>query len=274
MRHARAALPFALAFAMLTGCAPDAVAPLDPASAPSLARAGATTQRSIEEWVARQDDYCADPANAGGPACPNLFPGMDVVGFFDPVSGLCAGVDYPAIADRYLRQTSGGATSLGTTFSGHVTERVLRDGRAEISVVLRTDNALAFAQPCADFPSTALAFGDYPTAILAGATPAVGWSFFQLTYIAPAPGLPFPSLIQVLFAEAQNYELVKYSFHAQAEGPLHASSGYPEGTMGRLWIQQVGRPTPGLLKDRPSSDYPGDYWPVETITLRPIGRAN
>ena len=263
---------------LLAGCAPDAADTLGPAAAASpaavrvaAAGAGRTTHRPISDFVERQGVYCALPENAGGPFCPNLFPGLDVISWFDPdpERNLCAAVDYPGIADRYLRAASGGAVSLGTSFDGTVRERELNDGRAEVTVNLRTDNALAFVQSCTGAPFSPSLMGAFPSEVLAGAVPLLATAHLSLTFIAPAPGLPLPAIIQVYAAEPETYELVKFSFHAQAVGALTAASGYPEVTRARLVIQQVGRPTPGILRN--GGDYPGDYWPVEFVKLHVLG---
>jgi hypothetical protein len=107
-----------------------------------------------------------------------------------------------------------------------------------------------------------------PADVLAGAIPAVGSSFLSFTYLAPA-GFPLPELVQIFMGVAP-YELLKIAFHAEATGPLHVASGFAEGTVGRLHIQQVGRVTQGQLNRE--GDYPGDYFPVEQVTLRPVGR--
>ena len=230
------------------------------------AAAGRVRQHDILDWVLAQGAYCARPENRGGPVCGPEFPGLEVSGWFDPVRGLCGFVDYSGFATRYLERTGG--PSLGTTYDGSITERVLNDGRAEVTITLRTQNALAFAQPCEGFPFSPLLFGAVPVEILAGAEPSVGNSFLSFTYIAPA-GHPLPELVQVFIAEPP-YELVKVAFHAQAIGLLRAASGFGEGTIGRLYIQQVGRVTPGLLNRE--GQYPGDVYPVENVTIGPVGR--
>jgi hypothetical protein len=198
--------------------------------------------------------------------CGAVLPGLDLAGWFDPVNGLCGVVDYAGFAARYIERIGG--PSLGTTYKGSITERLLNDGRAEVTITLQTENALAFVQPCEGAPSSPRLFGALPTEVSVGAQPALGSSFFSFTYIAP-PGYPLPEPIQFFIGEPP-YELVKIAFHADAIGPLHAGSGFAEGTVGRLHIQQVGRVVPGLLNRE--GDYPGDVFPVETVTLRPVGR--
>ena len=63
-------------------------------------------------------------------------------GQFPPASARFALFDYAGLAADYLNHNFG--ISLGTTTSGSVTERPLADGRAEVTVILHTTNALAW----------------------------------------------------------------------------------------------------------------------------------
>jgi len=264
------ALAVSAATVLLAACSDSSTAPPTPAADATLAAsasdAGRVTHYDILDWVLAQGSYCARPENRGGPVCGPPIPGLDLSGWFDPANGLCGFVDYAGFATRYLERTGG--PSLGTTYKGSITERLLNDGRAEVTITLQTDNALAFVLPCEGLPFSPMLFGAMPADILSGAQPALGSSFFSLTYIAP-PGYPLPEPVQIFIGEAP-YELVKIAFHADAIGPLHAASGFDEGTLGRLHIQQVGRVTPGLLNRE--GDYPGDFFPVENVTLQPVGR--
>lgn len=261
-------LAVSAATVLLAACSADSgTAPLTPAAdAPRASESGRVTQYDIMDWVLAQGSYCARPENRAGPICGPLLPGLDLAGWFDPANGLCGAVDYAGFAARYLERSGG--PSLGTTYTGSITERLLNDGRAEVTITVQTDNALAFVQPCEGQPFSPMLFGALPTDIVAGAQPAVGSSFFSFTYIAP-PGYPLAEPVQIFIGEAP-YELVKIAFHADAIGPLHAASGFLEGTVGRLHIQQVGRVVPGLLNRE--GDYPGDVFPVENVTLRPAAR--
>ena len=262
MRVPRTATVLAAAL-LLAGCGSDPI-PSAPAEV-RLARAasaGRVTHRSIAEFLAAQPNYCLLPGNPNN--CDNAQPGIDLLSFTDPARGTEIVLDYPGIASAYL--SANGGPDLGTTFSGHVTERVLNDGRAEITVLLRTENALAYVVEMGSSPyDPTILLGATPTQVLAGAPAALGSSMLMLTYIAPAPGMPLVAISQVLWFERDRYELVKLQFHAQAEGVLHAASGFAEGTMGRVLVQQTGRLTaPGLMK--------GDQFPAEFVKLTATGR--
>jgi len=105
-----------------------------------------------------------------------------------------ASVDYAGLAEAYVKQASGGAISLGTSFSGRVIERRLRDGRAQMTVLLFTKNALAWVAEGCDFLG-ALLFGNRAADVISEATPALADSFLQFVFSNTAPGAPLPDLI-------------------------------------------------------------------------------
>lgn len=249
---------------------------IDPGTAPRLplvdtapplrgADDGRVTRYNIRDWVLAQGSYCARPEHWSGSACGPPSPGLETTGWFDRARKLCGFVDYAGFASRYLEQAGG--PSLRTSYSGSITERLLSDGRAEVTITLRTYNALALAVPCDRFPDGSVVFGATPIEILAGVKPALGSSFFSLTYIAP-PGYALPEPVQVFISEPP-YELVNVVFDAQATGLLRAAFGFGEGTLGRLHIQRAGRMTPGPLNKE--GDHAGDYFPAENVTLVPMG---
>lgn len=268
-RRSVAHLAALTALVALAACSTDAPPITGPDAAPadgaaSAARtAGRVTHRPIEEFVAAQPNYCLLPGNPNG--CLNYFPGLDIVSFPDFETGLEFAFDYPGIATEYLR--ANGGPDLGTTFSGHVKERVLQDGRAEITVLLRTENALGFVADlyAPVFPPPTMLLGALPTEVLAGMPVAIGSSTLRMTYIAPEPGMPLVAVSQVLFFETHIYELVRLSFHAELEGELRPDSGYPAGTIGRVLVQSVERHTPGRTKQE-------DPYVVEIVKLFPEKR--
>src|SRR5262245_20863131 len=101
-----------------------------------------TTSRPIAELVDAQGRFCF-PDGLGGcllsaPPWPNF------LAFRQEDPELCMMVDYAGVADRYLREVSGGAVSLGTTMDGSISERTLDDGRVLLSVRLQTERALTW----------------------------------------------------------------------------------------------------------------------------------
>jgi hypothetical protein len=64
-------------------------------------------------------------------------------------------VDYAGLVNAYIEEASGGTKSLGImTTEGTITERKLPYGRAEVTVLLRTKNALTYVvRPTEDPPT-------------------------------------------------------------------------------------------------------------------------
>jgi hypothetical protein len=185
---------------------------------------------------------------------------------------------------KYLFNTYG--ISLGTTVSGSVTERPLADGRAEVTVNLHTNNALAWATTLdlslpldPQFNSNPLTFGSRAQDVATGATPALGDSHLRVVFKNTAPGAPLPDLICINAGPGcptaapcpAGFEIDFLSVQENATGPLRAASGLgPDGTPGRLIVDQIG-----LIKPAIANGFKGalvDAFPVENIELRRIGR--
>ena len=74
-----------------------------------------------------------------------LFPAeLQSAGWTDPKTVRFAQVDFTGHANKWIEEQSGGAMSLGTETEGKVIERRLPDGRAEVTVLLHTKNALTW----------------------------------------------------------------------------------------------------------------------------------
>ncbi len=243
------------------------------------AAAGQAQQRSIEEFLAAQGTACDDRF---GPFCNLPFaPVPNVVRWAEgpALTPLVLVVDYAGVADAWLIDNSAGAVSVGTTFSGSVTERSLQDGRAEVHVRLHTKNALTWAEgwvlPPPFFwpPIRDPQFGYQAPLVLGGAEPALADSFLDAVFILAAPGDPLPDLRQVLFSEDSTlpeYETIRLSFSATAHGPLREGFGVDEGTPGRLHFTGV---EPWHLEDQvPANSAVSDRTAVGIIDIRVVGR--
>jgi hypothetical protein len=197
-----------------------------------------TTQRPIDDFISTQGTYCVPD---GGGGCVIFVPGIaNFVGWGDSKSLgsdhlIVASVDYAGLANRSIEARSPGFT-LGTTFSGTVVERALPDGRAAVTVVLLTENALTFAAED-DFVTGKLLFGSRAVEVLAGAQPALGDSQFRIAFTNTAPGAPLPDLVQLLFAPAPGQELKNYSFSAEAHLGKTAVTVVQTGNAARTNIQ-------------------------------------
>jgi hypothetical protein len=257
----------AAAAMLLAGCQPDSASLLGPETSSlqvsASAQGGRTTQRSIEEFIAAQGTFCAAQPDA---CLPIWAPLPELVVWYDGNSEKMAAVDYTGQAAAYLSSVSGGAISLGTTVDGSIMERVLNDGSVQIQVKLRTRNALTFVGSGEYVSGDPLYFGATPEQVLAGATPALATSFLKLTYVTTAPGLPLSDIAQIAFAPEPGQGALKVQFHVQANGVLHAASGFPEGTAGRLRVQQVG-----IFKTKSPSKAENPFV-VERIELTAAGK--
>ena len=191
-----------------------------------------------------------------------------------PVDQRLALVDYAGVGNAWL--VSNGYPSLGTTISGSITERPLADGRAEVTVILHTTNALAYALPfdlggpINQNQLNPLLFGFRPQDLLADPTkqPALGESHLKIVFKNPAPGAPLPDIVDafVLGNAAPGQEPISLSFRANATGKLRAASGFPEGTPGRLIVSQTG------LFMTQFKGATADGFPAEIVELRRIGQ--
>ena len=223
-------------------------------------------QRPIEEFVSAQGTFCLDDGMSG---CLLFVPPVaNYIGTSDPAQGICAAVDYAGLADEWITSASGGAITFGTSFAGSVTERALEDGRAEVHVRLNTRSALTWAIDGCDFASSPLIFGHRAPDVLAGADAALGDVLFQVKFINTAPGAPLPDLLQLFFAPEPGQEVRMLAIDARAKGTLREAYGVPEGTPGTLADIQSGLFMTHFMGAT------GDGFPVERITIQPIGRGS
>jgi len=183
--------------------------------------------------------------------------------------------DYAGLANDYLILQ--GHASLDTTTDGNITERPLADGRAEVSVILHTTNALAWASdptPPSDPNTSPTLFGNRAAQVLTGATPALGDSVLKVVFKNTAPGAPLPDLVKAFIlpnGALPGQELVSLAFRGTATGPLHALAGLgPDGTPGLCLVVQTGL---DFTKTFNPKSRPGvDHFPAELVELRRIGR--
>lgn len=156
-------------------------------------------------------------------------------------------VDYAGLAADYIEAVTG--DSVSTTFTGSVTETVLDDGRIQVRVCLKTENALAWAFEIADvdwndplpFLSTPLSFGQRAQDVVLGGEPTLAKSSLEVVFIHEGElGDPLPDLVQLVYAPEPDQVVILQDFRANAEGPLQDGfgDGGEDGTPGRLKIRQ------------------------------------
>jgi len=183
--------------------------------------------------------------------------------------------DYAGIANEFIEDNS--RISLETRVSGSVIERPLADGRAEVTVILHTENALTFVIPFAlngpvnQAQINPLLFGFRPQDIVANPnlSPGLGESHLVLVFNNTAFGAPLPDFVNafILGNTAPGQELVSVYFHASASGPLRPAFGVPDGTPGRCTVAETG-----VLFRGPFKGATADGFPAELVELRVIGR--
>ena len=199
----------------------------------------------------------------------NIFipPVPDYVGWTDNPLRQFASVDYAGLAAAYL--VSNGGPNLGTTTSGTVVERPLRDGGAMVTVILRTTRANSWVVPLpGDIANDPLQFGYRAGDLLANPslTPALSNSELKVSFRNTAPGAPLPDLVAFILGNAgPGQELRTLAFRSDGDGPLHALFGVPEGTPGHLTVTQTGLLMTGF------HGATADAFPAERVDLHPIG---
>lgn len=214
-----------------------------------------TTTRPISDFISTQGTWC----NPFGPpfrdGCAYEF--IDYTPILNNVIGFSstnavnrlAFVDYAGLANDWI--VSQGSTcpsgSMGTTMEGTITERPLKDGRAEVDVQLHTKNALTYAFSgdgngnYTDWEGqTSLLFGHAPREVCAGADAALGDSYLGLKFINTAPGARLPDFVQLAYSPDPGQELREVIFQSESSGTLRANFGVADGTPGRCMVSETG----------------------------------
>ena len=174
----------------------------------------------------------------------------DYLGWVDADVVNFALVDYAGLAAAAIEAAHPGL-SLNTTVTGSITEKVLEHGRLEVRIHLQTQNALAWGFEIAaidetdplPFLNTPLAFGYRAQDIIADPSlvEEAAWAHvsFKIEFVHNAvPGDPLPDLNQLIFNPTADQVVTLIDFQATADGPLRVAFGTPEGTPGRLEIEQ------------------------------------
>jgi hypothetical protein len=226
----------------------------------ALAAAGTvsaqTVQRSLDDFI-----------NAQGTTSDFFAPFPDYVGWADNPCTRFALIDYTGLAARYLRDHGG--PLIPTQVTGQVTERPLADGRAEVTAILYTRNAISWAADCTGDPfNDPPLYGYRPAELLADPAlqPAYSETHFKVVFTNTAPGAPLPDVVDafILGNAAPGQELRQLSFYSNGFGPLRAGFGVPEGSRGRLTVTETG------LFQTSFKGATADAFPVEGVRLQAV----
>jgi hypothetical protein len=227
-------------------------------------------KRSFPELLAAQgstSDFFDQYDDAGNTIVDSPFP--DYNGWSTPLSDPAhfAYVDYAGVMARFLAREEG--IRIPTKVQGTVLERLLPDGRAEITVRMQTSSALAWIVKL-DFDLTQdpLDFGYRPDELIANRSlrPALAQSRLTWVFRMEAPGLPLPDIGLVSYGDPPPGQLLAYDFRALAFGAVREefNGDVPDGTRGMARIVNTGE---GL--DNP--DCGDECYPEEVIEITPFG---
>ncbi len=255
-----------------------AVAPLALLAATALGIGLAVGTFSTPAWAADPVDLHAatqrplsDFLSAQGSTSTFIPPLPDFIGWSNNnPQTLFASVDNLGLVSSYL--ASHGGPVLGTQVSGSVRERPLADGRAEVTVIIHSTNALTWVTPLPsdNLATSPLLFGYRGTDLLTNPalTPALSSAEMKVVFKNTAPGAALPDLVVafILGNAEPGQELVMLGFKSSGFGPLHALAGVPEGTPGRCNVVQTG-----LLMTR-FMGATADGFPAERVDLGAAGR--
>ncbi len=188
----------------------------------------------------------------------------DEIGWTDPATNLFAYADYCGLAVPYC-QAHG--VNLGTRVRGTLTEQEATVGRL-VHVRLETTNALTWVvsgMDSMDIMDHPTIFGARGQAVAGGARAATSFVTFEFVFVDSLPvGSPMPDLVESLMANFGSWpyiEIHTLDFYSRGTGPLHAGSGWPEGSNGALVVQQTAH---DLFAN-------GFYFSMESDLLRRVG---
>jgi hypothetical protein len=187
-------------------------------------------------------------------------------------------VDYAGGANKYLERHGYG--SLGTKTEGSITERLLPDGRAEVTVILYTTNALTFAStfdpspppnsPPQSAETNTRLFGSSVQDLFRDSSrrPSLGNSSLIMIFKNTRPRAPMPDLVN-LFAfgvQPPNFEWISFYLNVNVTGSL------PDGQKAKCKVlQHFVNPPPllidGVLTPDPKPLLLDDGWISEFVDI-------
>lgn len=184
-----------------------------------------------------------------------------------------ARVDFLGVIDRDFIVPRWGE-SIGTTFSGKVTEKVQEDGRTLVHIKLRAKNALCVVG------DQGLNVSRTVWGTLAGWAWFNNWGLdtldtvdvkYDLRFLtADEPGSPLPRLTELLFNPREDQDVLQQLITMNGTGRLSARFGVEAGTSGKLTMTQKNVNN-ASFDPGPDAGINRDPWPVGRIDIRPVG---
>jgi hypothetical protein len=133
--------------------------------------------------------------------------------------------------DQFGKRAQFFGLDVGTTFEGRVTVRTLADGRAHVSVLLHTRNAVCWGFQ-GDFKGQyPPAFGYTPREVFSGLETSLGDGMMNIEFTLSSPDDPLPNFFSV--------PLESVTVVINCSGELRNGSGFPDGTPGRAHTTHV-----------------------------------
>lgn len=198
--------------------------------------------RPIEEFLRAQGTFCV--ADEFGGCRLYSEPTANYLAWYDTQmgsSGTSVAVDYAGIADMWMQQKFGRA--VGTDLKGRVTERMMPDGRVEVTVELFGQNVMGYAVDQANLNGP-LAWGHRPMDLTDNnVAPATGNLTMTIRFVNHALGAPLPDLVQLVRAPEERRHLLGVWMQYDGQGDLGLVYGKP-GEQGRLSVTYDGMRAP------------------------------
>ncbi|MEU6867730.1 hypothetical protein ABZ924_31610 [Streptomyces sp. NPDC046876] len=210
------------------------------AGQPAGAQGGSGTQpravfRPLQDFLQTQGTFCLDDGQGG---CAELVPGFPNLLVWSQLApeDRCALVDYVGLLGQRIFTNTGGTVDVRPVVTGTVREQARSDGRADVHVRVEAVGAVTYVTQGCDLRNGPLEFGHTLPEVQAGQQPARGTSRLDIRFVNNAPGAPLPDLLQLIQEPTLGQVPLVMTFRTTATGPLRPAFGVPDGTPGRLTI--------------------------------------
>ncbi len=235
----------ALVATAIAACSPDNQ-PTSPMSEfagkvppPSTPPSSNTINRPVTDFLKMQGSYC-DPDQSGS-CVTYVGPTANMLTWFDQNRQMAVWVDYAGLGDQWVMQQNGGQKGFGTNMTGGISEELMPDGRAQVTIDLQTNNAMAFVTQGPDLKGSPVIFGHHLRDVMNPATPpGLGTLSMHVVMINNAPGAPLPDLIQLIKAPMNGQQLVSMDVKFNGNGQLGQPFTDVPNAYGTMTLYQNG----------------------------------